>query len=724
MQRTFPLLLILLMALLPIVTRTPRAAVAQSCDDDAELIEQTIEPAGEVVAPDANFTVAWKLRNVGDCTWSRAYRLIFVSGDRMEGARTTRLRSPVNPDETVTLTLEFTAPAEVDAYQGTWRLRNANGDTFGPDLNVDIAVDEVGISTANSDVVLPEVLVFGGMGAGDDPNVLIYCVEDGKLPLVPKMVIDLDGLEFRNTVLYLCSLPEGMAVTVAITDPDGNTFRRDFVEDAAVTHYDENDNAYTGTVLQVPLAWLKQAPAGAWEVNVTGEDYADSMTINVPDPVEWVDGTDYAILDNWPIAPIDPFATATGCHYSYSPGQEMMVSGEHLPPNAAFVVGVYQDRLGYGYLVEQFTVLTDDVGYFETPYAAWLEPGTFSLILLQRLLPEGYSDDGAQYDPGFGGDVGYTCITVTLEELPEYPLRLAFVSGEPGLAEIEVIDMNTGDGYYPTYTAGNCDTSDPAWWPDEEWIIYQSTCEEVETEDGWTEQQARDDYDLYGSMIDFTYSVPEEDKFVRLTATPDQHETEPDANLDGLIIYRATPVGEMLDTSGEFHLLDIFDETDTPLGLYGRAPVWSPDGTRIAFMSDQVSKNGSWQIYAYDFGIEKQWLVSKGCATHCRLPAWSPDGTEIIYHQAVSLDDFTPSGMWIAPAKGIARPRLFLEGEYGRPSWSSEGWIVFQGPNGLYRATPNQAGNATENADMLPNVHRYLYSDSEMATLGAPTWSH
>jgi TolB protein len=158
-------------------------------------------------------------------------------------------------------------------------------------------------------------------------------------------------------------------------------------------------------------------------------------------------------------------------------------------------------------------------------------------------------------------------------------------------------------------------------------------------------------------------------------------------------------------------LLDLFEETDTPLGLYGRAPTWSPDGTRIAFMSDI---EGSWQIYIYDREGEELWLVSDDCPTHCRLPAWSPDGRQVIYHVSVSLEDPTPSGMWIAPVTGSSRPRLYLEGEYGRPSWSYEGWIIFQGPGGLYRGTPGRR----------PVVERYLYSDESFGTLWAPVWSY
>jgi Tol biopolymer transport system component len=336
--------------------------------------------------------------------------------------------------------------------------------------------------------------------------------------------------------------------------------------------------------------------------------------------------------------------------------------------------------------------------------------------MLQEVVPEGFVEGGIEYDLGMGGESAMTCFSVVLEEEPEFPLRLAFAAGDLGASGVQVFDLVSGTGYYPTITVDNCDASEPTWWPDEAWVVYQSSCMQTETSEGWLEWSPSGNYDLVASMLDPTYTLPEDEKLIRLTNTPEMNETEADVNADGLIVYRQTPLDGSLDAVGDLRVLDIFENTDTALGIAGRAPAWSPDGTRIAFMSDAALTSnieGSWQIYLYDLEDDEIRLVSRNCATHCRLPAWSPNGRQIIYHASVSLEDLTPQGLWIASVTGISRPRLFLEGEFGRPSWSSDGWITFQGPDGIYRTTM---------ADE-PVVERYLLS-STWATFWAPEWSH
>src|SRR5262249_32895498 len=56
-------------------------------------------------------------------------------------------------------------------------------------------------------------------------------------------------------------------------------------------------------------------------------------------------------------------------------------------------------------------------------------------------------------------------------------------------------------------------------------------------------------------------------------------------------------------------------------------PTWSPDGSRVAFVSD---KSGTMELWARDMKTGE----TRALTTHeggAGLPAWTPDGSEIVY---------------------------------------------------------------------------------------------
>jgi hypothetical protein len=84
--------------------------VSQSIDDDA-----TFEPL-EV------FTITWRIKNVGDSTWTAAYLLRFYSGSAFGAPSELTLGRAVNPGETVDLTLRMQAPPAPGDYRTDWVL--------------------------------------------------------------------------------------------------------------------------------------------------------------------------------------------------------------------------------------------------------------------------------------------------------------------------------------------------------------------------------------------------------------------------------------------------------------------------------------------------------------------------------------------------------------------------------------------------------------------------
>ena len=60
------------------VTSTRTAGVVALCDAAAFVRDVTI-PDGTIVEPGRDFTKTWRLKNVGTCSWTTAYALVFVS---------------------------------------------------------------------------------------------------------------------------------------------------------------------------------------------------------------------------------------------------------------------------------------------------------------------------------------------------------------------------------------------------------------------------------------------------------------------------------------------------------------------------------------------------------------------------------------------------------------------------------------------------------------------
>jgi Tol biopolymer transport system component len=113
-------------------------------------------------------------------------------------------------------------------------------------------------------------------------------------------------------------------------------------------------------------------------------------------------------------------------------------------------------------------------------------------------------------------------------------------------------------------------------------------------------------------------------------------------------------------------------------------PVWSPDGTRIAFSSsseqhvpehDKESYSGS-KIFVVDSdGSDLRQLTNSGVAND-RSPRWSPDGKKILYHSdRGSQDDGWETNIWIVDAEGPGQPMVTirLEGSEMHPTWSPDG---------------------------------------------------
>ena len=113
----------------PTLTPTPTSPPIP-CDWVAFVKDVTVLD-GTSFKPDQDFTKTWRLKNIGTCTWTKAYALVFLSGDRMTGDKVTQLKANVAPGQTVDISIELTAPVELGKSTGYWALRNPSGINFG-----------------------------------------------------------------------------------------------------------------------------------------------------------------------------------------------------------------------------------------------------------------------------------------------------------------------------------------------------------------------------------------------------------------------------------------------------------------------------------------------------------------------------------------------------------------------------------------------------------------
>jgi dipeptidyl aminopeptidase/acylaminoacyl peptidase len=218
---------------------------------------------------------------------------------------------------------------------------------------------------------------------------------------------------------------------------------------------------------------------------------------------------------------------------------------------------------------------------------------------------------------------------------------IAFVSDREERKELWLIPADVGEAR--RLTRGSSDVSQPAWSPDGQRLVYVAK----------TERPANDD----------PTHAPQEGSDVRVI-TQLGYKADGEGFWDGRYKHLfAVPV-----TGGEPTQL-----TDGPWD--DTQPAWSPDGSRIAFVSRRTPDR-EWtnvaDIYTVpeDGGEARQLTRSVGPSS---APCWSPDGARITYlgHDTPPETGPTTNDMvWIVPADGSAAPTA-LTRDYDRSATGS-----------------------------------------------------
>ncbi|QRN84257.1 hypothetical protein JR338_05840 [Chloroflexota bacterium] len=116
--------------------QTPTSAAACNQAAAGHPFDITI-PDDTILAPGENFSKTWRLENVGTCTWSRAYTIVFFSGNSLSAYQSHALADEVAPGQAIDVTVDMVAPNKVGSYQSNWMISDPEGRLFGIGPNGD-----------------------------------------------------------------------------------------------------------------------------------------------------------------------------------------------------------------------------------------------------------------------------------------------------------------------------------------------------------------------------------------------------------------------------------------------------------------------------------------------------------------------------------------------------------------------------------------------------------
>lgn len=205
---------------------------------------------------------------------------------------------------------------------------------------------------------------------------------------------------------------------------------------------------------------------------------------------------------------------------------------------------------------------------------------------------------------------------------------VAFVSDREECKELWLIPADFGEACRLTH--GSSDVSQPAWSPGGQSLVYVTKANPPTTDD--------------------PTHAPKEGSDVRVI-TQLGYKTDGEGFWDGRYKHLFTiPV-----TGGEATQL-----TDGPWD--DTQPVWSPDGSRIAFISRRTPDR-EWTIvsdlYTIPAGGGDTTQLTKSVGPF-KSPAWSPDGKQIAFlghDQPPETGPTTQDWVWVVPADGSGAPK-------------------------------------------------------------------
>ena len=125
----------------PTPTATVEPTATPGCTLNSAYAADVSIPDNTVMLPGTAFTKTWRLSNTGNCPWPEEIEFRHVAGEAMAEVTSVAIDA-IEPEDTVEVSVDMTAPDAAGRYQSDWRICEQEGECFGAQVYVLISAQE------------------------------------------------------------------------------------------------------------------------------------------------------------------------------------------------------------------------------------------------------------------------------------------------------------------------------------------------------------------------------------------------------------------------------------------------------------------------------------------------------------------------------------------------------------------------------------------------------
>src|SRR5688572_12360887 len=94
----------------PTTTSIAQSPAPASKCDAAQFLADVTYPDGSLLPQSTSFIKIWRIKNVGTCTWTTSYAIVFTSGDAMNAPASVGLAGNVAPGQYIEIPVTLKSP--------------------------------------------------------------------------------------------------------------------------------------------------------------------------------------------------------------------------------------------------------------------------------------------------------------------------------------------------------------------------------------------------------------------------------------------------------------------------------------------------------------------------------------------------------------------------------------------------------------------------------------